>query len=450
MRLRLHYQLALPFVFVAVVATSAATLFAVQEVRRWVGGHRQEDAANAVELLRRPDYATNPGLLRIAAGLAGVDVVAFRSDGTVLASSFDAEVPDDVLALVRLAPRDRRPECGPGCAISYAGVPGQPGLEIAALAGRGSGDPLTDAVLTTIWMTALIGLVLLVGTSHVLARLLTARIQRLVDFTRQASPEGGRRAEEGAGDIGRLGAAFNQMLDRLADHRQALMRTEKLAVAGMMAARVAHDVRNPLSSIKMQSQLLEAQAAPGSDTSEVLRAVLRDIGQLEAVVSDLLETARPEAPSLMPASLQDLVAAAVAPMRAQLAHRRIALSVNTDSHAPPLLADRSRLHRALVNVLTNAAEASRAGGTIAVSTRFSQGHHLIEIADDGVGIDPAIRDQIFDPFVSGKPDGVGLGLVNARAIVESHGGRILLTPRVPHGTLVTIDLPDRTAVEMAR
>lgn len=445
MRLRLHHQLALPFAAVAVVATILATFFAVNELRRWVDHRRQEDVAKAADLLRRADYATNPGLLRIAADLAGVEVVTFEAGGRVVASTFDAEVPEQMRSIVAADRGARLNDCGPGCAVRYADVRDTPGLEMVVVAGRGVVDPLTEAAVRSILMASLVGVVLLVGTSQLLARVLTSRIQRLVDFTNGVTPDETRRADEGSDDIGRLGAAFNRMLDRLEEHRQARTRSEKLAVAGLMAARVAHDVRNPLSSIKMRTQLMLSQAASGSDSADALRAVLRDIGQLEAVVSDVLETARPEAPSLQPERLPDLIRAAAAPFSAQLVHRRIGLSIDTEDSASAALLDRSRLHRALVNILTNASEASRAGGSIQVTTRMADGWHVIEIADDGVGIDPALRDRMFEPFVSGKPDGIGLGLVNARAIVESHGGRISLSPRSPHGTLVTIELPARTA-----
>lgn len=444
MRLRLHHRLALPFVAIAVVATAVATTYAVREARRWVNDRRLEDASGTASLLRRAEYATNPALLRVAADLTNVDVVTFREDGSLVASTFQAEVPSEVLERVLSAERPRPASCGESCFIAYADVVGEPGMLVAVIAGRGAPDPLTESTINTIWMAGLAGVVLLVAASQVLARLVTARVQRLVDFTHQATSDPSLRTEEGQDEIGRLGAAFNAMLDRLEEKRQALMRSEKLAVAGMMAARVAHDVRNPLSSIKMQTQLLQAQVPAGSDQAVVLAAVLRDVNQLDAVVRDMLETARPEAPALEDVSLAELVRASAEPFRAQLAHRRIQLSLSLDTGAPSLRLDPARIRRVLVNVLANAAEATRAGGSIVVSTRSDQHEQAIEVADDGVGVDPAVVDRVFDPFVSTKPDGVGLGLVNARAIVESHGGRITLEARVPDGTLVTIRLPHRS------
>jgi signal transduction histidine kinase len=440
-RLRLHHQLALPFAGVAVAAALAATWFGVQEVRRWVDNHRLEDAINTVDLLRRVDYASNPALLRVSADLTGVQVVSFRTDGTIVASTFDGGVPETLRGILRPERGDRPTTCGVSCFVRYSDVIGAQDMQIAVIAGLGEGDPLTDAALTTIWTAGIVGVLLLVGTSQVLARLVTARIQRLVDFTQRVSPETTRRAEDGRDDIGRLGAAFNDMLDRLAENRRTLVRTEKLAVAGLLAARVAHDVRNPLVSIKMQTQLMRAQIAPDSEQAEVLTAILRDIDRLELVVNDLLDTARPESPTLEPVSLADVVSGAVEPLRPQLTHRRIALTLDLDANAPPLPADAARLHRAVVNVLTNAAEACRAGGEIRVSTTTRGDSQVIQVSDDGVGIDPAVRDRLFDPFVSATPGGTGLGLVNAKAVVDSHLGTINVEPGVPHGTLVTITLP---------
>lgn len=435
MRLRLHHRLALPFAVVAVAATAAATWYAAREARRWVDDGRRADAARTAALLERRDYAINPSLLRIAADLTDVEVVTWRRDGVVIASTL-ADPPADLLAAWRGGARP--PTCGASCFVAYAG---DDEILTAVMAGYASDSPLSDATVQSIWLAGLVGILLLVGISQGLARVVTARIERLVAFARRVSAEPAARADEGHDDIGQLGSAFNATLDRLEEQRQTLVRTEKLALAGLMAARVAHDIRNPLSSIKMQAQLLHVQAQAGTEQQAMLSAILRDIVQLEAVVSDLLETARPEEPVLAPTRLADLVRQAVEPLRPQLAHRRIALELAVDEEAPPLPVDASRLRRVLANVLSNAAEATRAGGAIHVALQTDASGQVITIGDDGVGIDPEVLPRVFDPFVSAKPGGIGLGLVNAKAIVESHGGRITLAPRQPRGTLVTIQLP---------
>ena len=103
--------------------------------------------------------------------------------------------------------------------------------------------------------------------------------------------------------------------------------------------------------------------------------------------------------------------------------------------------DTERFEQVLTNVLINAIEAMPNGGMLTVSTRSDGADFVIEVDDDGEGIDPAMVARVFDPFVSTKPEGVGLGLVNAKAVVEGHGGRIALTPRQPRGTRARIVMP---------
>lgn len=443
MRLRLHHRLALPFVAVAVVAAFGAALYSVTQVRWWVDEQRRQDAAEAAALLQRSDFATNPALVRLISDLIAVDVVTFTPGGEVVVSTMEPPLPADVAAVVTAPPASRPSECGASCFVAYAHVMGVPDLSVAVFAGRSDDDPLLRALVNAIWIAGITGVVLLVGISQALARVVSAPIQRLVDFAGVAAPEDTRRAEEGSDEVGRLGAAFNAMLDRLDEKRSELMRTEKLAVAGLMAARVAHDVRNPLSSIKMQCQVLRAQATPASEDAEVLAGILRDIDRLDAVVTDLVMSAKPQAAALAPVQLSAMIAAAVDSVRSHLTHRQIGVTVESSADVQ-VLADAARLPRALVNILTNAAEATRPGGAIRVALRTDGAMGVIEIADDGVGIDPALIDRVFDPFVTGKPDGIGLGLLNARDIVESHGGQVALAPGAPRGTVVTIRLPVAT------
>jgi len=108
---------------------------------------------------------------------------------------------------------------------------------------------------------------------------------------------------------------------------------------------------------------------------------------------------------------------------------------------PSVAIDALRFRQALINVLVNGSEAMHTGGELRVSTGVEGGAAWIRICDDGVGIDPALVERVFDPFVSTKPEGVGLGLVNVKSVVEGHGGGIRLEPRQPRGTCAYIWLP---------
>jgi signal transduction histidine kinase len=263
-----------------------------------------------------------------------------------------------------------------------------------------------------------------------------------VTFTRTVSesPETAARATTGTDEIGRLGTAFNEMLDRLQDSREALVRSEKLGLAGLLAARVAHDVRNPLSSMKMEAQLLQRRATDSEEQAS-LAAILHNITTVEAVVLDLLEVARPDQLRLERADPNEVITGIIGHLAPQLAHRRITLITTLHPRPLYLSLDAQRFGQALLNVIVNACDAMTAGGSLEIATTEAGGRFTIEIRDNGTGIDPTVADRVFDPFVSTKRDGVGLGLVNARSVVESHGGTIRLEANAPRGTIARIMLP---------
>jgi two-component system sensor histidine kinase HydH len=194
----------------------------------------------------------------------------------------------------------------------------------------------------------------------------------------------------------------------------------------------------------MQTQLLHARAT-GNDDRALADAVLHDVDQVESVIRGLLELARPGELKFAPASLNEVLAQLLARLGPQFAHRKVAVAARFDESLPAGEFDAARLEQALLNVVLNGADAMPFGGTLTVTTRAADGGTAaeVEICDDGVGIPPEIVDRVFDPFVSTKRDGVGLGLVNTKAVVESHGGRIAVEPHSPKGTVVRITLPIR-------
>jgi signal transduction histidine kinase len=305
----------------------------------------------------------------------------------------------------------------------------------------------TAAITRAVVVSAAVALIVMLMVSQFVARRVTAPIDELVAFTRDATPGGAhRRARAGPDEVGRLAAAFNDMLDRLDRAQDALVQSEKLAVAGLLAARVAHDIRNPLSSIKMQTQLLRARTLDSTERP-LVDSVLHDVDQVESVIRGLLELARPGELKLAAASLNELIAL-LQRLRPQFAHRKVVVVTRFDDSIPVMELDPARFEQALLNVVLNGAEAMPYGGTLTVVTRMEAAgtHARIEICDDGVGISPEVADRLFDPFVSSKRDGVGLGLVNTKAVVESHGGRIVVVPNSPKGTIVRIDVPIRRSL----
>ncbi len=464
--MKLHHRIVVPFALIALIATSATAYVALEVTSRALRARVEAQVRNAAALVGQSDFALNPAILGSVKAIAGADVITFTAGGRVLASTLgpseaarqtalaDGEAMREALAAAATAaPILRHADCGTPCDIAYRRVPSQPQTVVAVVASTAELMAATRAVTRTILVAAFASLIVMVLVSQLVARRITAPLADLGRFARDVSAgDHGRRAAGGDDEVGRLGAAFNEMLARLERSQSALVRSEKLGVAGLVAARVAHDIRNPLSSIKMQTQLLRAalrqrDSAGRRDTdaqsAAMLDAVLRDISQVETVITDLLELARPGELNRQPTRLDTVVREVLQQLAPQLAHRKIHVEAQLDEQLPPVPLDADRFKQALLNLVYNAADAMPTGGTLHITSSLAAGEDAItlDVCDDGIGIAPEMLERVFDPFVSTKRDGVGLGLVNARAVVESHGGRIELAARVPKGTRATLRLP---------
>ena len=461
-RLRLHYRIVIPFVLIAIVIPTAAAFFVLAFVIRSLEARAETEVRSTAAVVSRSDFALNPSILARVKDITGTDVITYTTAGVVLASTLPENRRAALAPLVTMsdATRElmtapdgttvlRRTECaGTPCYLAYRRVSNRPDAMVALLEDTSELSTATAGITRAILLSAVLSLVVMALVSQMVTRRVTGPLERLVAFTRDVSSGASRRrADVGDDEIGRLAGAFNQMLDRLDQAQDALVRSEKLAVTGLLAARVAHDIRNPLSSIKMQTQLIVQSRMSGDQARPLLQAVLHDIGQVESVIRDLLELARPGELNLVPTDLNVIVGEVLQQMAPQLVHRKIAVTRNFVERPPAIQLDADRFKQAVLNVIVNAADAMPQGGVLQVATRTTDTEPalVLEIADDGVGVPAEILDRVFDPFVSSKREGVGLGLVNTKAVVEAHGGRITLAARQPKGTSVTIWLPVATA-----
>lgn len=449
--LRLQHRIVIPFVLVAVVATAATAAITLAVASGALRSRLEAQLVSAVGVVSRGDLALNPAILENVHDITGAHVITYGPGGALVATTVERSRPDVVKAVseaIAATPKDAVvpavawTDCGVPCLVVHTRLQSRPEYSVALVTETSDVAAATRTVARAILLAAVLSVLVMVLVSQGVVRYVTAPLHRLVQFARDLSPQNpARRADVGEDEIGELADAFNGMLDRLEHARDALVRSEKLALAGLFAARVAHDIRNPLSSIKMQTQLLRGRMGD-PDAEATVGSILRDIEQVESVIRDLLELARPGDLRLEATSVNDVVKDALAQLGPQFAYRKIAVEVRLDAHAPHAMLDRSRFKQALLNVLVNASEAMPTGGSITATSRFDgQSNVIVEICDNGLGVDPAVIDRVFDPFVSTKPDGVGLGLVNVKAVVEGHGGRIRLEPRRPSGTCVVIAVP---------
>jgi two-component system NtrC family sensor kinase len=231
---------------------------------------------------------------------------------------------------------------------------------------------------------------------------------------------------------------------------KSLLRSEKLASIGKLAATVAHEINNPLFGILTYARLIqrdvEKSSLPSKDeVSEQLRTIERESRRCGDLVKNLLTFAR-QAPSHRDATdLKTVVERAVSLVRHKLELQGIELEQRHDEDAPPAMCDASQIQQAALVLLVNAAEAMPSGGRLAVTTEIDpSGDSLhIRVRDTGSGIPPEVLPQIFDPFFTTKEDQqrTGLGLAVARSIVEQHGGDISVQSTPGEGTEFTITLP---------
>ncbi len=222
-----------------------------------------------------------------------------------------------------------------------------------------------------------------------------------------------------------------------------LIHSERLAAIGRMAAHVTHEVRNPLSSIGLNVEMLEEETSEsGPEVQALLRAIHREVDRLTAVTEEYLRLARLPEPRLEQGDLGETVREVAQFVRAEMTNAGVVFVVDVPCALPHIAYDEAQLRQALLNLLRNAREAMPApGGTVRVSVEVEGGDVVLRVADDGPGIAPEVQARIFDPFFTTKERGTGLGLPLTQQIVAAHGGRIGVHGAPGQGTTFELAFP---------
>ncbi len=228
----------------------------------------------------------------------------------------------------------------------------------------------------------------------------------------------------------------------LSQTQAQLFETEKLSAVGLLAASVAHDIRNILTPLTIELSLADQDDAAGR--GEALSAIRQQVDSLALLTHRLLALARPETQEREPTDLPAMAARILTMVGPQAAQENVTLTCRAAPNLPPVLADEVQMEQVLVNLVLNAIQAMRAtsGGHMMLTLdRYQKGVRL-RVADTGPGIAPAARRRLFDPFFTTRPDGAGLGLFSCRRIMEAHGGTIAVRARRGGGTQFTLWLPE--------
>jgi two-component system sensor histidine kinase HydH len=231
-------------------------------------------------------------------------------------------------------------------------------------------------------------------------------------------------------------------LREIRDLQEKVRRSERLASLGRLAAGVAHEIRNPLSSIRGFAQFFMQRFKGREKEEEYASVMVKEVDRLNRVITELLDFARPKEPRREPHSLEEILEHTLEVLKPELAKKKAEVEKQVERELPPARVDRDQLSQAFLNLLINSLEAMEEGGKIRVGLkRVGQDSIEVSIGDTGKGIPGEDMEKVFEPFFSTKRKGTGLGLAIVHQIVDGHGGDIQVESREGEGTTFQITLP---------
>ena len=241
-----------------------------------------------------------------------------------------------------------------------------------------------------------------------------------------------------------------RLYERVVDVEEQLRQNEKLSALGLLAAEVAHEIRNPLTVMKMLYHSLDLRFPSGDPRAKDARIIDEKIGHLNKIVEQILDFARTTEPQLAAVNLNDLIEELGLLVRHKLKHQNVQMLLKLAPKLPPVLGEAGQLEQAFLNLILNAAEAMPEGGTLSIISRTLEpadgtGHPAqvaVEFKDTGSGMSEAQRRRAFTSVLSStKAKGTGLGLAIVGRIIETHQGEVRIKSRVGQGTTIAVVLP---------
>ncbi len=419
-----------------------------------------------LKLLKTADVISSSGIslnsffLNELKKVTGVEIVVTNDKGEILLTTLENKLPGKRARFLfkpqeieKASRNERRGIFGTitlnhkNYALLYRRIthPAMSRCSIVLLSSFDEANKLIAKIRTGTFMISVGTFALLLVIGNVISRNFTDPISKLVVATRDIVKNRASTTLPVSrnDEIGELARAFSAMLEQLRDYEAQLIETEKLATAGKIAAEVAHEIKNPLSSIKMMTQLLATRVDATVRSKALSENLISEINRLETIVETVLSSARPEEINPRPASIPRIVTSTVELLRPQLTHLKIKLSIEIDENIPDILVDELKMKQVLLNILKNSSEAMPKGGNIYIRIKRGNDNIRIIIDDEGIGIPGDIKQKIFEPFFTTKREGTGLGLHTCQKIVQLHGGSIKVSDIPLGGSRFVISLPWR-------
>jgi signal transduction histidine kinase len=265
-------------------------------------------------------------------------------------------------------------------------------------------------------------------------------------------------------EIGSLAAAFDQMAERLLQRERelkesqvVLRRADRLSSLGLLTAGLAHEIRNPLVAIRTFTQLLPERYEDAEFREGFQGLALKEVDRICGLINDLLSFARPSKPKVAPENINDIVDNIARILESQAKEKSVEVMQKFSDDLPKVWIDREQMKQVFMNLILNAIQAMKNGGSVVLSTRLSakkdteliREYVQVEVRDSGIGIPPENLEQIFDPFFTSKDEGSGLGLAVSHQIVQEHGGFITVKSTVGKGTSFFVHVPVGKPIRVA-
>lgn len=333
--------------------------------------------------------------------------------------------------------------------LGYATLAGHDGIpelgwQVAVLVPEALAMAPVHSLLTSL----LLPFALITGVAAWLAIRISTRaarpLQALTNYTRAVgqSLDIGPHPPQGPDEVEELTHAFNGMVENLRSSRTHLVRASKLAAVGEMAAKLAHEVRTPLGIIRSSAQLLGRQAGLEEASHEMLGFMVNECDRMNALVTGMLEGARPRPPRLDSRDLNELAQECALLLRDRIETRGNMLTMELMPGNAQARCDRDQLLQVLLNLVQNANQILPRDGLIRISTTREGARLVLAVEDNGPGIPEDLRQEILEPFVSFRPGGIGLGLAIVREILEAHGSQLVLGASALGGASFSFSLPE--------
>lgn len=458
--------------FFAVATYTSATL---QQLR--VGHARALGRAIAAHVAEARSSRTGDdlmSLLRAEIGTEGVEAIGVYDLGGERVAAAGEPAAVDELPRGHVVNREGLRELPVGASVLTVTVPSGVGPVVAVLRIDDQAARAAPLVRLVGLYTALVGLALLVIAYFALTRLIVRPLDGLARAAERVASGARKLAvpKTSVRELSDLGSSLGIMTERLLQEedklrtkideveraterlkeaQDRLVRSERLASVGRLAAGLAHEIGNPISALMGLQDLVLAGGLSPEEERDFMQRMRKETERIHRILRDLLQFARPAAAPLAGESDQEPgdvetaardTAALVAPQRSL---KEVSLNLDVATALPAVALGHEQLMQVILNLVMNAADAVGPGGSIRVAAQRNAGGVRLLVEDDGPGVDPRVKAQLFEPFVTTKEvgKGTGLGLAVCRGLVESAGGSISLDPTFGRGARFIVDLPAR-------